>query len=502
MSTYNILVTNNAPGCATEIEQQLTVTGCTSYIVRLASNSNALGPFNIYVNTFIYYSGVSRNDMFNGIVVNLECVTPTPTPTSTTTPTVTQTSTVTSTPTQTDPMTGATPTTTSTPTNTPTTSETPTNTPTETPTNTPTNTATITPTNTETPTPTNTATITPTNTETPTVTPTTTATITPTNTETPTVTPTPTNTETPTVTPTNTATITPTNTETPTPTETPTNTATPTNTPSETATLTPSPTATATLTPSPTETATLTPSPTQTVTNTPSTSETATVTPTVTQTPTNTTTTTATLTPTPSTTPPSIQAYIFIDTNGTQAKANLSTWMTSQGSTWKGWNGIPTFPSTSQATFDAQLNAYISYSGWTGNLAAGDEPSIITSPISPVTTGTNDTYGNPIVAWTFQTVQIPIGSFTATSNNWVTVFVSTGGTNGQKYSTCFNGTSPSALTTRTMNSTYNGLIVNYSGSTNMPAGTYRMYTTYSDTSWRLTTGVLPNYFRGGTLSSV
>jgi hypothetical protein len=226
------------------------------------------------------------------------------------------------------------------------------------------------------------------------------------------------------------------------------------------------------------------------------------VTPTVTQTPTNTTTTTATLTPTPSTTPPSIQAYIFIDTNGTQAKANLSTWMTSQGSTWKGWNGIPTFPSTSQATFDAQLNAYISYSGWTGNLAAGDEPSIITSPISPVTTGTNDAYGNPIVAWTFQTVQIPSGSFTATSNNWVTVFVSTGGTNGQKYSTCFNGTSPSALTTRTMNSTYNGLIVNYSGSTNMPAGTYRMYTTYSDTSWRLTTGVLPNYFRGGTLSAV
>jgi hypothetical protein len=43
MSTYSILVTNNTPGCATEIEQQLTVTECTSYIVRLTSNSNALG---------------------------------------------------------------------------------------------------------------------------------------------------------------------------------------------------------------------------------------------------------------------------------------------------------------------------------------------------------------------------------------------------------------------------------------------------------------------------
>ena len=71
MSTYSILVTNNAPGCATEIEQQLTVTGCTSYIVRLASNSNALGPFNVYVDSVIYYSAQTRTEMFNGVVVTL-----------------------------------------------------------------------------------------------------------------------------------------------------------------------------------------------------------------------------------------------------------------------------------------------------------------------------------------------------------------------------------------------------------------------------------------------
>jgi hypothetical protein len=80
MSIYSILVTNNAPGCNTEIEQQLTVTGCTSYIVRLASNSNALGPFNIYVDDVLYYGNATRTDMFNGIVVTLECATPTPTP--------------------------------------------------------------------------------------------------------------------------------------------------------------------------------------------------------------------------------------------------------------------------------------------------------------------------------------------------------------------------------------------------------------------------------------
>jgi hypothetical protein len=210
MTTYSILVTNNAPGCATEIEQQLTVTGCTTYIVRLASNSNALGPFNVYVDNIIYYSAQTRNEMLNGVVVNLECITPSPTVTPTITPT----------PTQTDPMTGATTTPTTTPTNTPTptTTTTLTTTPTQTPgpTTTPTNTSTPT----QTPTTTTTLTTTPTNTPTPT----TTTTLTATQTQTPTQTPT--NTATQTQTPTNTAT--PTNTQTQTPTNTPTLTQTPT----------------------------------------------------------------------------------------------------------------------------------------------------------------------------------------------------------------------------------------------------------------------------------
>ena len=190
-------------------------------------------------------------------------------------------------------------------------------------------------------------------------------------------------------------------------------------------------------------------------------------------------------------------AYILIDTNGTQAKANLSSWMLSQGSTWRGFNqGLA--PSLVQATFDVQMNAYLAYSGWTGNLAAGDEPAIITSPISP-TSGGLDLYGNPIVAYTFQTVQIPSGTFTAITNNWVTVFVSTGATNGQKYSTVKNGTSSGGMVTRTMTAGYSNMVINYSGSTNLPAGTYRMYTTYAGTDFRLTTATLPNYFQGGTL---
>lgn len=153
MSTYTITVTNNAPGCTAEIEQQITVTGCTSYVVRLASNSNALGPFDVYVNSNLYYSGITRDEMLAGVVVNLECVTPTQTPSPTITPTP-----------STTPIYG-TPTPTTTPTLTPTNTQTPGLTQTVTPTNTgtPTQTPTYTPTNTGSPTPTPTHTPTTTN---------------------------------------------------------------------------------------------------------------------------------------------------------------------------------------------------------------------------------------------------------------------------------------------------------------------------------------------------
>ena len=196
MSTYSILVINNAPGCTSQIEQQINVTGCTSYIVRLTQNSNAIGPFDIYVDTNLYSSNVTRNELLNGVVVTIECGTPTPTPTPSITPTnqtPTPTPTITSTP-------GATPTQTSTPTITPTETSTPTVTPTQT------TTPTVTPTQTTTPTET------PTNTPTPSITPT----LTPTNTNTPTITPTETTTPTPTVTPTITSTLTPTPSSTPT----------------------------------------------------------------------------------------------------------------------------------------------------------------------------------------------------------------------------------------------------------------------------------------------
>ena len=179
MSLYSIFVVNKAPGCNdTTITQQLNVTGCTDYIVRITSNTNALGPFDVYssespiglTGATLQYSAQTRTQMLNGVVVQIGpgCATPTPTPTPTVTPTTqtpTPTPTITETPTQTPTVTptpSVTSTETPTPTVTPTVTETPTQTPTETPTNTPTPTVTGTPGASPSPTPTITPTVTPT----------------------------------------------------------------------------------------------------------------------------------------------------------------------------------------------------------------------------------------------------------------------------------------------------------------------------------------------------
>ena len=153
MTLYNIFVVNTAPGCDTEVQQQVSVSGCTTYIVRLSQNSNALGPFDVYQGTSVFLSAATlvasaqtRTQMFNGIVVSFECATPTPTPTPSATPPA------------------------ATPTQTPTTTETPSPTPTFT--STPTNTPTFTPSESPTPSPTPTFTSTPTNNPTPSSTPT------------------------------------------------------------------------------------------------------------------------------------------------------------------------------------------------------------------------------------------------------------------------------------------------------------------------------------------
>ena len=334
-----------------------------------------------------------------------------------------------------------------------------------------------------TPTPTNTSTVTPTQT----ATPTNTASVTPTNTETPTQTPS----ETPTNTPTNTETSTPT--ETPTQTPTPSITASQTATPTETPTNTPSDTPTSTPTETPTQTPTVTPSdtPTQTPTETATQTPTVTTTDTPTQTPTVTATQTATPTNTPSPTPTSqpLFAYLTIEPQG--QTLNFNGWMSSQGSAFRGFfiNGATT---ANAVTFSQQINSYLNYSGWGGN-----SPAIITGIISPTSVGT-DAYGNPINAYLFQTTQVSGG--TTPTNAWYTWYVSTGATNGQIMTQIGTNTAnnPNALTARNLNSAYYNLTVSYTGGT-IPQGTYRVYTTYSGTDFRINASANNVYFKGNTL---
>ena len=230
-----------------------------------------------------------------------------------------------------------------------------------------------------------------------------------------------------------------------------------------------------------TPTQTVTPTNTETPTNTP--------TPTVTQTPTNTITPTTTPTPTP--TQPGLQAYLFIDRNDVTIRTALFNYMLAQGSVFRGFN--LTSPSTVPATFSSQMNAYIAYSGW-----GTSEPSILTSSISTTSSG-NDAYGNPIVAYKFQTKQVPSATVPNGEVAWYTWMVATGATNGQKYATIKNGSTSSVGTTKTVSTTYNSLIVDYSGSTNIPAGTYRIYTTRPSAGSNIDNTGSDWYFQGGTL---
>lgn len=211
MSLQTIIVVNTATGCDTSVQQQVTVVGSECFIVRIPPSNNAVGPFDIYVDTTgstPYYAAVTRDEMINGKVVCLGTPTPTPTISQTSTPTSTSTPTLTPTTTPTPSTSlGLTPTATETQTPTPTTTLTLTPTPSITASNTAT--PTVTPSNTLSPTPTTTLTATPS--QTPSVTPSITPSVTPTRTQTqtPTVTPSPTGTPplvTPSSTPTPTAT--------------------------------------------------------------------------------------------------------------------------------------------------------------------------------------------------------------------------------------------------------------------------------------------------------
>ena len=74
MPSYTIVVENLDQFCSNEqITNTVIANSCTEYIVRIDASSTTKGPFNIYVNSILLYSEVSRNQMINGYFINLNC---------------------------------------------------------------------------------------------------------------------------------------------------------------------------------------------------------------------------------------------------------------------------------------------------------------------------------------------------------------------------------------------------------------------------------------------
>jgi hypothetical protein len=216
--------------------------------------------------------------------------------------------------------------------------------------------------------------------------------------------------------------------------------ATPSNTPSNTPSYTPTGTLCPTLTPTNTLTATQTPTP----------SPTGTFLPTPTQTQTQTNTPSATFCFEP-------QGYMLFDSFSN--RLTMNGWMASQGSSFRGM--FLNSPSTNPTIFEAQMNAYIDYSGYTST-------GFNLSP-TPITTLNEDPFRlTSTVTWSDQFV-------------WTNILMPTCPTCPEGEYRLIGTVDPPPHST---NPLYRTFEFYYSGTT-IPQGYYRLYTTFGATDMRL-----------------
>ena len=142
--------------------------------------------------------------------------------------------------------------------------------------------------------------------------------------------------------------------------------------------------------------------------------------------------------------------------------------------------------------FDTDMNTYIGFSGWTG----GTFPAVRTQQVPQVTGGV-DSFGNAVIEFNFTTHEVPAG--TVTGPAWYMWIIPTGSTNGgiQTLIDYNNNGAPNTLTTVNTESTLRSNTFTYSGGT-IPAGTYRIYTTFTDVAFYLTNNN-DIYFKGNTV---
>ena len=242
--------------------------------------------------------------------------------------------------------------------------------------------------------------------------------------------------------------------------------------------LTPTPTPTNTSTP-------ITPTPTPTNTSTPNAP-----TPTQTNTATSTQTPTPTKTPTPTPTPVYF-AYLFIEP--VSGSTNIGEWMYNSGRNFFGFTNYSQ-PSQNQTEFNIDMNKYVDFSGWTN----GSFPPLIQQTV-PQTSGGEDQYYNSIVAYNFLTTKIPAGY--VNGSGWYSWMIPISLTNNQRQTSIDINTNgnPNLLTGIGTENTINSYTFTYTGTT-IPPVTYRVYTTYPNTIFKIT-DTQSIYMKGNTITT-
>lgn len=152
-------------------------------------------------------------------------------------------------------------------------------------------------------------------------------------------------------------------------------------------------------------------------------------------------------------------------------------------------------PVLAQQNFNNRFNSYISYSGW-----GVSQPTILSAPISNLTRGV-DAFNVPVIAGRFQTTVVSGNTLPVTGGQspqaWYTWFVPTGATPGQAYTAISISRNPNTQQEIAATLNFYNRVVHYTGSTNIPAGYYRVYTSYSQNGLRPRLNGQNFYFRGG-----
>jgi hypothetical protein len=205
--------------------------------------------------------------------------------------------------------------------------------------------------------------------------------------------------------------------------------------------------------------------------------------------PTPTPTQTMTKTPTPTPTPVYF-AYLFIEP--VSGSEDIGQWMYDNNRDFFGFTNYSQ-PTQDQTDFNIDMNTYVNFSGWTSGLF----PSLIQQTV-PQTSGGEDEYSNAIVAYNFLTTKIP--SEYVNGFGWYTWMIPVSLTNNERQTIIDINTSnsPNLMTGVGTEQTINSYTFTYTGTT-IPPTTYRVYTTYPNTIFKIidTQNI---YMRGNTIA--